>query len=307
MAEVYGDAAPDLLRILRNSVTTSRTLVEQKDQLAAALTGTTATVADTAEEFLDDNADRLITLGRVSRPTLALFARYSPEYPCLLDGLVQQEPARRADVQRAGRCTSRSNSSARGPRTDPARNRAMHERSGPDCRGLPNPPVPAHRTSSSTTVRQPTAPAVRCRGRQRRVRHARPSSGLVGSLVAPSWACPADEVPAGRDAAVRPDGPRNGGECRMRSAGQQTAAPLVKFSIFAVVTVLATALLAATIVNIPFTPADTYRAVFSDVTSLEEGDDIRVAGVRVGEVEDIRIKDRTLPRSPSPSPRTGRC
>ncbi|MGW2558637.1 MCE family protein [Streptomyces sp. NPDC001514] len=75
---------------------------------------------------------------------------------------------------------------------------------------------------------------------------------------------------------------------------RETAAPLIKFSLFAVVTVLATTLLAATIVNISFTPEHTYRAVFSDVTGLEEGDDIRVAGVRVGEVQDIRIKDRTL-------------
>lgn len=71
-------------------------------------------------------------------------------------------------------------------------------------------------------------------------------------------------------------------------------APLVKFSLFALVTVLATALLAATIVNVSFEPKHTYRAVFSDVTGLEEGDDIRVAGVRVGEVEGIRIKDRIL-------------
>ncbi|EKX65851.1 MCE family protein [Streptomyces ipomoeae] len=81
----------------------------------------------------------------------------------------------------------------------------------------------------------------------------------------------------------------------MRTAGaRQTAAPLVKFSLFALVTILATALLAATIINVSFAPKDTYRAVFSDVTGLEEGDDIRVAGVRVGEVEGIRIKDRTL-------------
>jgi phospholipid/cholesterol/gamma-HCH transport system substrate-binding protein len=81
----------------------------------------------------------------------------------------------------------------------------------------------------------------------------------------------------------------------MRTTGaRQAAAPLVKFGLFALVTILATALLAATIVNISFAPKDTYRAVFSDVTGLEEGDDIRVAGVRVGEVEGIRIKDRTL-------------
>jgi phospholipid/cholesterol/gamma-HCH transport system substrate-binding protein len=74
----------------------------------------------------------------------------------------------------------------------------------------------------------------------------------------------------------------------------ETAAPLVKFVIFAVVTILATTLLAVTIVNVDFTPTNTYRAVFSDVTSLEVGDDVRVAGVRVGKVEDIRLKDRTL-------------
>lgn len=79
-----------------------------------------------------------------------------------------------------------------------------------------------------------------------------------------------------------------------RSGARQTAAPLVKFSLFALVTIAATALLAATIVNISFTPEDTYHAVFTDVTGLETGDDIRVAGVRVGQVEGIRIKDRTL-------------
>ncbi|MEU9009079.1 MlaD family protein [Streptomyces sp. NPDC048479] len=78
------------------------------------------------------------------------------------------------------------------------------------------------------------------------------------------------------------------------SRATDTTAPLVKFILFAVVTVLATTLLAATIVNISFAPEHTYRAVFSDVTSLEEGDDIRVAGVRVGEVQGVKIKDRTL-------------
>ncbi len=50
-------------------------------------------MAGTANDFLSENGDRLITLGRVSRPTLELFARYSPEYPCLFQGLVRQEKA----------------------------------------------------------------------------------------------------------------------------------------------------------------------------------------------------------------------
>ncbi len=40
VAEVYGDAAPDLMDILRNTITTSRTLVEQRDRIASALTTT---------------------------------------------------------------------------------------------------------------------------------------------------------------------------------------------------------------------------------------------------------------------------
>ena len=77
-------------------------------------------------------------------------------------------------------------------------------------------------------------------------------------------------------------------------SARDTAGPLVKFGLFALVTLVATAVLAATIVNFRMTPTDDYTAVFSDVTGLEVGDDIRVAGVRVGEVEDIRIKDRRL-------------
>jgi phospholipid/cholesterol/gamma-HCH transport system substrate-binding protein len=73
-----------------------------------------------------------------------------------------------------------------------------------------------------------------------------------------------------------------------------TAGPLIKFSLFAAVTIMATALLAGTIGHVSFTRQDTYKAVFSDVTGLEDGDDIRVAGVRVGEVTGIHITHRTL-------------
>lgn len=68
--------------------------------------------------------------------------------------------------------------------------------------------------------------------------------------------------------------------------------PLIKGIAFTVVTVLATALLAITIANKSDGDTASYRAVFTDVTSLNPGDDIRMAGVRIGEVDDIRIVDR---------------
>lgn len=67
------------------------------------------------------------------------------------------------------------------------------------------------------------------------------------------------------------------------------AAPLTKLIIFVVVTVLATGLLAASIANLGGGGGTKFNAVFSDVTSLNEGDEVRIAGVRVGQVEKIAI------------------
>ena len=72
------------------------------------------------------------------------------------------------------------------------------------------------------------------------------------------------------------------------------AAPLIKLIVFAVVTILATTLLAVTIANVSLKSATGYTARFTDVTALNQGDDIRIAGVRVGQVEDIRVVDRRL-------------
>ncbi|MBP2476116.1 phospholipid/cholesterol/gamma-HCH transport system substrate-binding protein [Crossiella equi] len=71
-------------------------------------------------------------------------------------------------------------------------------------------------------------------------------------------------------------------------------APLVKFSVFVLVTVLATTLLAITIANSSLGESTAYQARFTDVTSLNEGDDVRIAGVKVGQVEEISIADRRL-------------
>jgi len=64
--------------------------------------------------------------------------------------------------------------------------------------------------------------------------------------------------------------------------------------VFAVVTIAATVLLAATIANSGTGFDATYHARFTDVTNLNKGDDVRVAGVRVGQIKDIRVVDRRL-------------
>jgi phospholipid/cholesterol/gamma-HCH transport system substrate-binding protein len=72
-----------------------------------------------------------------------------------------------------------------------------------------------------------------------------------------------------------------------------TRSSLVKFLVFVVATLLATGTLAATIANIQFGDKATYTAVFDDVTGLAKGQEVRIAGVRVGEVTGINVaRDR---------------
>ena len=72
--------------------------------------------------------------------------------------------------------------------------------------------------------------------------------------------------------------------------------PLWKSLAFIVTTSLATAVLAFTILNGSSAPGTTYQAVFVEAPSLNAGDDVRIAGVRVGQVTDDEIADRRLAR-----------
>ena len=71
----------------------------------------------------------------------------------------------------------------------------------------------------------------------------------------------------------------------------KTTSSLIKLIAFIAVTVVATATLAATIGNIRFGGTTSYQALFSDATGLLPGDDVRIAGVRVGEVETIDVAE----------------
>ncbi|HVX43332.1 MAG TPA: MCE family protein [Mycobacteriales bacterium] len=70
--------------------------------------------------------------------------------------------------------------------------------------------------------------------------------------------------------------------------------PLLKLLAFAVVTILATYVLGTTIANTGYGDTDSYKAEFTDVTGLAKGDDVRVAGVRVGQVTSIKVVHRRI-------------
>jgi phospholipid/cholesterol/gamma-HCH transport system substrate-binding protein len=70
---------------------------------------------------------------------------------------------------------------------------------------------------------------------------------------------------------------------------KKTSLDTVRLAIFVVVTTVATALLAVTIGNISFNSTTKYKAVFTDAVGLNKGDDIRIAGVKVGQVDKIAL------------------
>jgi phospholipid/cholesterol/gamma-HCH transport system substrate-binding protein len=82
----------------------------------------------------------------------------------------------------------------------------------------------------------------------------------------------------------------------MKMLDKRTRSDLAKLVVFMVVTALATGVLVMLIGNFNFESSRQYKAIFSDATGVVKGDDIRVAGVKVGSVKKVEIVDRTRAR-----------
>lgn len=91
LTDTYGQAAPDLVQALKSANTTSRTLVDRKDDFAGLYSDVTD-ASDDLEDFVDENGERIIDLARTARPVLGLLQRYSPEYTCLFTRLAAAIP-----------------------------------------------------------------------------------------------------------------------------------------------------------------------------------------------------------------------
>ena len=82
----------------------------------------------------------------------------------------------------------------------------------------------------------------------------------------------------------------------MKILDKKTRSDFVKLVTFMIVTTMATGVLVVLIGNLNFERSREYKAIFSDVTGVVKGDDIRIAGVKVGSVKDVEIVDRTRAR-----------
>ena len=137
-------ARPDILALLDNLSAINRNLVDQEQQLNGFLTSTTGFAGEMGA-FLRNNEERLVRLAADSLPPLQVFAKYSPEYPCLARGLADSERTigdAFGGLQPGLHITlefTEDNQGYRPNRDEPA----YKEDRGPRCYGLPRPEVPA--------------------------------------------------------------------------------------------------------------------------------------------------------------------
>jgi phospholipid/cholesterol/gamma-HCH transport system substrate-binding protein len=139
VSNTYADVVPAISQILRNTIKTTGTLEERRAQLQTLFTDVTG-FSHTAHDFLKQNGDNIIRLGQVSRPQAALLARYAPEYPCLLGGLVNGAK-REAQAFRGFTLHIVLETLPNQPRGYTASDRPVYaDNTGPNCLHMPNPP-----------------------------------------------------------------------------------------------------------------------------------------------------------------------
>ncbi|WP_345893919.1 MCE family protein [Nocardioides sp. TF02-7] len=139
VSETYADILPEVAQVLDNTVTTTQTLEEKEVVLNAALRDIRS-FSDTARGFLARNGDLLEEAGEISTSMLQLFARYSPEIPCIAKALVNYVP-RIAEAFRGYELHIILEPIPTQPRRYNANDQPRFgDTRGPECYNLPNPP-----------------------------------------------------------------------------------------------------------------------------------------------------------------------
>ncbi|GAA4540128.1 MCE family protein [Amycolatopsis samaneae] len=140
-----GNAAPDLVQSLDNLSTTTRTVADQRQNLSTLYNNLGQASVD-LQTFLQNNSANLISLAKSARPTAELLAKYSPEYPCVINGMAGIVPL--VD-QALGKGTGKPGLHAtlevvvnRGPYKPGKDEPRFEDKRGPRCYDFKNPPNP---------------------------------------------------------------------------------------------------------------------------------------------------------------------
>jgi phospholipid/cholesterol/gamma-HCH transport system substrate-binding protein len=207
VSNTYADVTPAIAQILRNTIKTTGTLKNRHRQLNTLFTDVTA-FSNTAHDFLHQNGANIIRLGHVSQPQAALLAKYAPEYPCLLGGLVNIIP-REDQAFRGFTLHIVLESLPHQPRGYTPRDQPVYgDTRGPSCLQLPTPPMSQsnpvrHQPNFRDGVNQPTgkgtdrvAPSYGHRYTAGTAYAGSPAeTGILKDLLSPSLGVPSRDVP----------------------------------------------------------------------------------------------------------------
>ncbi len=86
VAAAYGDVAPDLLSILRNSITLSDGIADEQENLDAFLVSAIG-LADIGNDVLGSNRQATSDVLELLVPTTDLLSEYAPALNCMLEGM----------------------------------------------------------------------------------------------------------------------------------------------------------------------------------------------------------------------------
>ncbi|MDG4665447.1 MCE family protein [Mycobacterium sp. 236(2023)] len=141
VANIYADAAPDLVRIFENAPALSKTIVDEEDNLNATLLAATG-LANNGTATLEPAADDYIAAIQRLRAPLKVAGEYSPVIGCTLKGTANAID-RFAPViggTRPGLFVSSSFIPGAPAYTYPESLPIVNASGGPNCRGLPDVP-----------------------------------------------------------------------------------------------------------------------------------------------------------------------
>jgi phospholipid/cholesterol/gamma-HCH transport system substrate-binding protein len=142
VANIYGDAAPDLVTIIDNVPTISDTIVDEQDNLNATLLAATG-LANNGYATLAPAADDYIAAIQRFRAPLKVLSDYSPEFGCIFQGVKKalEQFAPVIGGTRPGLFVSSNFVLGVPTYTYPESLPIVNGSGGPNCRGLPNIPT----------------------------------------------------------------------------------------------------------------------------------------------------------------------
>ena len=266
VANIYADAAPDLVTVFNNTPTIARTVVDEQSNLNSALLSTIG-LSNNAYDTLEPAEQNLIDAIKRLRAPLKVTADYSPEFGCLFGAINRgiQEFAPILGVRKAGLFTSSSFLLGAPTYTYPESLPRVNASGGPNCRGLPD--LPTKQTGGSWY----RAPFL-----------------VTDNANIPYEPFTEVQVDAPSTLQWLFHGAFESGTTSMDGYESQRSI-MVKVAIFTVTMLLVAFGLVVTFGEFRFGPSNTYHANFIDATRLKGNQKVRIAGVPVGAVEDVKL------------------